>query len=60
VAAWVSAMFGNFYLVKNYKIADYSATTKSSEKISEDFKSLEFYKFFNACLTKFKNPQFFN
>jgi hypothetical protein len=42
VAAWFSAMFGNFYLVKNHKIAKNSTTTKAREKISTDLESLEF------------------
>ncbi len=32
VATWVPEMFYNFYLVKNQKIADYSATTEGKEK----------------------------
>ncbi len=31
MAAWVN-MFWNFYLVKNHKIANNSATTEASEK----------------------------
>jgi len=42
VAAQVSDMFCNFYLVKNHKIADNSTTTKVREKISTDLDSLEF------------------
>jgi hypothetical protein len=42
VAAWVSDMFCNFYLMKNHKIAKNSTTTKASEKISTDVESLEF------------------
>jgi hypothetical protein len=34
-------MFGKFYLVKNYKIAKNSTTTKAREKISTDLESLE-------------------
>jgi len=45
----------NFYLVKNHKIAQNSTTTKAREKTSTDLESLEFYKFFDVCLTKFKN-----
>jgi hypothetical protein len=33
VAAWVSVMFCNFYLMKNYKIAKNSTTTKARENI---------------------------
>ena len=32
-------------------------TTKAREKISADLESLIFYKFFGACLTKFKINQ---
>ncbi len=32
VAAWVPEMFYNLYLVKNQKIADYSATIEAKEK----------------------------
>jgi hypothetical protein len=42
VAAWVSAMFCNFYFVKNHKIADNSTTTKAGEEISEHLEYLEF------------------
>ncbi len=42
VAALVTDMFGNFYLVKNHKIADKSATTEATEKISTCLESLEF------------------
>jgi len=50
-------MFCNFYLVKNHKIAKNSTTTKAREKISTDLESLEFEKFFDVGLTKFKNNQ---
>jgi hypothetical protein len=43
--------------VKNHGIAKNSKTTKDREKISTDLESLEFYKFFDVCLTKFKNYQ---
>jgi hypothetical protein len=42
VAALVSDVFCNFYLVKNHKIANNSATTEAREKISTYLKSLEF------------------
>jgi hypothetical protein len=42
VAAWDPAMFCDFYLVKNYKIAKNSTTTIAREKMNTDFKSLEF------------------
>jgi hypothetical protein len=57
VAAWLSALFCNFYLVKNYKTAKNSTTTKARGKLSTDLESLEFYNNFDACLTKFKNSQ---
>jgi hypothetical protein len=44
------------YLVKNCKIAKSSSTIVDTGKIS---KSLEFLKFFDVCLTKFKNNQIF-
>jgi hypothetical protein len=37
VAAWVSDMIRNFYLVKNHKIANNSTTTKAREKINTVF-----------------------
>jgi hypothetical protein len=42
MAALVPAMFCNFYLAKNHKIADNSATTEAKEKMSTYLKSLEF------------------
>ncbi len=41
VAALVPAMFCNFYVAKNHKIADNSATTETREKISAYLESLE-------------------
>ncbi len=35
-------MFCEFYLVKNHKIANNSATTEANEKISIDLESVEF------------------
>jgi hypothetical protein len=57
VAPLVTAMFCNFYSVKNHKIAENSASIEAKEKISTDLESLEFYNFFDACLTKFENYQ---
>jgi hypothetical protein len=57
VAALVPAMFCNFYLVKNHKIADNAATTEAREKISTYLESVEFKKNFDPCLTKFENYQ---
>ncbi len=57
MAAWLTDMFYNFQLVKNHKIAENSAITKAREKLSTDLESLEFYKFFDVCFTKFKNNE---
>ncbi len=54
MAALVTAMLCDFYLVKNNKIAQNSATTEAREKIST---YLEFLEFFDAYLTKFENYQ---
>ena len=48
-------MICNFYLAKRDKIANNSATTEAREKISTDLEYLEFLKFFDECLTNFKN-----
>jgi hypothetical protein len=58
VAAWVPDMFCNFYLAKSYKIANNSATTEASKKISTDLESLEVKNFFDAYLTKFEKHPF--
>jgi hypothetical protein len=42
VAALVPNMFCSFYLVKNHKIANNSATTETKEKISTYLESIEF------------------
>jgi hypothetical protein len=55
VAALVPDMFHNFYLVKNHKIINNSATTGTREKISTHMEFLEFHKFFDACFAKFEN-----
>jgi hypothetical protein len=54
MAALVIAMLCNFYLVKNHKIVQNSATTEAREKISPYLESLEF---FDAYLTKFETKQ---
>jgi hypothetical protein len=41
VAALIPDMFSNFYLVKNHKIVNNSATTEATEKISAYLESLE-------------------
>jgi hypothetical protein len=57
VALLVSDMLCNFYLVKNHKIANNSATTEAREKISTYLNSLEFEKCFDECMTKIENNQ---
>jgi hypothetical protein len=47
----------NFYLLKNHKIANNSTNAKSRVKIIKDSESLEFFKLFGGCSTKFKNNQ---
>jgi hypothetical protein len=42
VAALVPDMFCNFYLVKNHKIANNSATTEAREKIDAYLEFLDF------------------
>ena len=42
--------------MKNNKIANNSTTTEAGEKLSTD---LEFQKFFDACLTKFRKIKFY-
>ncbi len=41
IAACVPDMLRNFYLVKNHKIANNSATTEARKKISKGLESLE-------------------
>ncbi len=57
MAARVSDMFCNFYLLKNHKIGKNSTTTKAREKISTYLESVESYQFFDTRFTKFKNDQ---
>jgi hypothetical protein len=56
VAACFPDMFNNFYVVKNHKIAKNPITAKAREKRTH-LESLKFLKYFDACLTKFKNNQ---
>jgi hypothetical protein len=42
VAAWLSDMFCNFYLVKNHKIPNNLTTTKAREKVNADLESSQF------------------
>jgi hypothetical protein len=57
VAALVPDIFATFIFQENHKIADNTASTESRQKMNTDFESLEFLKFFDACLTSFKNNQ---
>ncbi len=57
MAAWVSDMFCNFYLMKNHKIAINSTTAKARGKNKHLFGILGILEFFDVCLTKFKNNQ---
>ncbi len=41
------------------KLLKTSTTTKAREKISTYIESLEFLKFLDVCLTKFKNNKFY-
>ncbi len=50
----VPVMYCNFYLVKNHKIANDSATTEAREKMYTDLESVEF---FDVCLIKLKTNQ---
>ncbi len=51
VAALVQVCLVTF----NHKISNNSATTETTEKISTDLESFEFWNFFDAFLTEFKN-----
>jgi hypothetical protein len=42
LAALFPDMFGNFYVVKNHKIAKNSTITNAKEKMRTDLESLEF------------------
>ncbi len=57
VAGLLPDMFFNFYLVKNHKIANKSATTETTEKNKHTFGIHRMLEFFVACLTKFENGQ---
>jgi hypothetical protein len=60
LAALYPDMFCGFYLVKSYKFAKISATTKAREENKPRFGiliNLEF--FFEMCLTKFKNNKYY-
>jgi hypothetical protein len=54
VAAWFPDIFCYFNLVKNNQIANNSTTTEAREIIAQIWNP---YKFFDACLTKFRNNQ---
>jgi hypothetical protein len=51
----VSDMFCNFYLTKNHKNGNNSATTEAQEKIDTDLEFFELYKVGDVHLTYFKN-----
>jgi hypothetical protein len=53
----VSTTSCNFSKVKNHKIDKCSTTIKAREKRGTYLESLEFYNFFDACWTKFRNNQ---
>jgi hypothetical protein len=57
VAAWVSYLLYNFYLVYYHIVANNSTMTKAREKNKRRFGFLRFFEFFVACLAKFKNNQ---
>jgi hypothetical protein len=50
----IADMLCRFYLVKNHKIVNL-INTEAREKLSTYLESLEFWKFFDVCLTKFEN-----
>ncbi len=50
MAAWVTDVFCNFYLLKSHKIANNLATTEAREKVSTDLESLEFLKYVSLNL----------
>jgi len=43
--------------VKSHKVVDKSAATEAREKVSVDLDSLEFWNFFDMCMTKFEKVQ---
>ncbi len=55
--SWFPDMAFNFYSMKNHKIAKNSTTARAREKMSTFLESLEFYKFIDVHLAKFKNNQ---
>jgi hypothetical protein len=57
VAAWFPDMLCIFYSVKNHKIANNSAITQATEKISTDQGYIEFYEKFYISWTKIKSNQ---
>jgi hypothetical protein len=42
MAAWVTDMFFNFYLLKNKKMFKNSKTAEAGQKLSADLESLQF------------------
>jgi len=53
VAALVPDMFCNFYLVKNHKTVNNSATTEARAKICTYWNTWNFRNFFYVCLTNY-------
>jgi hypothetical protein len=58
-ARLVPDMFCNFYLVKNHKIANNSATTEAREKISTYLESLEVENFLMYVGLNLKTIKFY-
>jgi hypothetical protein len=56
VAAWFQDMFCNFYLEKNHKAVNNSATTEAREK-STDLQFLECWETFDAYFIKIRSYQ---
>jgi hypothetical protein len=50
-------MLCNFSIVKNHKIAKNSTTALAIKKYAQIWNPQNFKKYFDACLTKFKNNQ---
>ncbi len=56
-ARWPQICFATFIWQKNHEIVNNTATTEAKEKINTCMESLEFQKFCDVCLTKFKSDQ---
>ncbi len=57
MAAWVSDTLLNFYLVKNSKIANNSATNKAREKNKRRYKILRILECFSCMFDQIKGGQ---